>query len=212
MRYNGGSWVLGQTYSSGSINAGQTTLSYTLASGTGTYDFYTLATDNVGNTESALGKTTEGTITYLELPPPVTTVTSFPAVNQDNQTAVTLTGTCTNGIADAIDFMIADGYVPTPHVLATVPCTAGEWSTTQDLSGLADKTLTATVTQSNVAGNTPGGNTKNSTKDTAVSNVWSVYTFPSALNPSSVTNASFTGLVAGDAGATVNWVLSSIYQ
>ncbi len=101
--------------------------------------------------------------------------------------------------------MVYDGSVPTPHVLATLSCTAGEWSTTQDLSGLADMTLTASVTQSNASGNTPSGNTRNATKDTIIPTASVTYstTLPTNANViATLTGASESIVVTNNMGFT----------
>lgn len=207
--FNGGMWVLVQTYSSGEIDT-EMTLPYTLTHGTGTYEFYTIATDNVGNTE--VKSSTEATITYTDLVPPTTTVTSFPTVNIANSGAVTLTGTCTNGVADDIDLLIDDGYVHTTNVFATVACTAGTWSTTQDLSGLADLTLTAVVTQSNAAGNTPGGNTRTAMKDTVAPSDPTNLSIPYDSSYVITSANSGTLMITGDAetGSTIWGVVDGV--
>ena len=90
---------------------------------------------------------------------PAVTVTTFPMVDDTNQAAVTLAGACEDGLA--ISLAVTDAG--SAHTVTASPtCSAGAWSSTLDLTTLADGTLTATATQTDAAGNL-GTGTKTTT-------------------------------------------------
>ncbi len=120
---------------------GDGTLGISIAAGT--------ASDNAGNTAPAAGPSTTFTVDNTA---PSVTVTSFPAVTNANNTAVTLSGACETGLTVSLAVTNASSSVN-----ATSTCASSAWSKVLNLSTLPDGTLTATVSQTDAAGNTGSG-------------------------------------------------------
>lgn len=122
------------------------------------YTFAFNATDLAGNTATQVSNTA---ITFDNVTP-IVTVTTFPTVNNSNKTAVTLSGDCENGLM--VSLSVADaGSAHT--VSASLTCNSGTWTASSlNLNSLDDSALTATVSQTDAAGNL-GTGAKIATKD-----------------------------------------------
>lgn len=78
--------------------------------------------------------------------PPTVTITTAPAINAANAATYTVSGSCSeNGVPVAVTI----GGISVPGVT----CTAGQWTASQDVSGLSGNSVTITAAQTDAAGN-----------------------------------------------------------
>ncbi len=133
------------------------------------YKYQYVISDNVGNTATY----TSANVAKIDVPSPVVTISSFPAVNIANETAVAISGTCSEN--DSIVSLDVNGITATPV------CTANAWSATLDLSTLTDGMVTAGASQTNSNDKT-GSDSKNSTKDTIAPTATVAYSATEPIN------------------------------
>ncbi len=136
-------------------------------------------TATVTQTDAA-GNVGTGTLTASkDVVAPTVTVASFPTVNNANKAAVTLSGACETA-SGTVSLAVTD-VGPAHTVNASPACSAGAWTASSlNLTTLNDGTLTATVTQTDAAGNV-GTGTKTASKDVVAPTV-TVASFPTVNN------------------------------
>ncbi|WP_021027756.1 hypothetical protein [Comamonas sp. B-9] len=174
---NDGTWTTGPVDVSGLPNGPITvTVSQTAGGQTGTGGFVT-------------SKDSAGTV-------PVVTVTSAPVITPANQTAYTVSGSCS---AAGTNVAILVGSVP-----ASAPCNAGAWSASGiDVSSLPDGAVTVTAAQT-VGSLTGSGSLVTSKQGTTAS-----VTVTAAPRISSANQASYGG-VSGNCSAAAGAVTVAI--
>jgi methionine-rich copper-binding protein CopC len=169
-----GSPVTKATTADGTTGEYATTVDLTpLADGTVTASV--VATDAVGNASSA-GTDTATKDTGVPAQPTL----SVPTVNDTNKAAVPATGTAEP--ASVVTVTISDG-VHAPLTMTPTAAGNGAYTTTFDLTGLDDGTLTATAVATDAAGNPSPERSISVTKDTGVPNA------PAVVLPEYVNNA-----------------------
>lgn len=131
-------------------------------------------TDRVGET-----KTETITVIIDKTAPAAPTVSDLGWVNAASAGGAVVSGTAEKGATLALTI--------TDSALATATGTAkssdsGAWSSTIDLSGLADGALTVTATATDVAGNVSDGGTGGGTKDTVAATISDLAVDPARVN------------------------------
>lgn len=95
---------------------------------------------------------------------PTVAITSSPVINQANSTAYTVSGTCSENTRTVTVSVGGVGGTPT--------CTTGTWSSTLDVSGVADSgSVAITANHTDAAGNTATQASTSVAKDTAAPTV-----------------------------------------
>lgn len=157
-------------------------------------------TDGAGNDSdpSAPATTTKDTVA----PATPTVAVSPDPISQAAQTSVTVSGS-SNG--DSVDLTFSDGPGGGSDLTASVPVSAGAYSTTFDVSSLADGTVTASAVARDTAGNSSGEASDTATKDTAAPATPGVSIDPDPINDDNQTSITVSGT---SDGATVDVVLS----
>ena len=167
---------------------------------------------NAAQDASSNGNTAALTqITTFDNTPPDVVVTSSPDVNLANQSAYTVSGTCTAGDGDVLVFLSLGPAFFTPFEACT---TGGTWSSTFDLSSLNDTDANAVpaflisigARQTDAAGNIGDAVAVEVDKDTVKPNV-QIQNVPAFVNAnefsiSIVFDEDVTGFDSGDIAVT----------
>jgi hypothetical protein len=158
----------------------------------GTIDYTALATDGVGNTNSALKTATKDTAA----PSIAITAWTHP-VNNANKGSASISGTGETG--DTIDLTVTDG-VPAHNVTASTTVAGGTWSFSGlVLTGLSDGTITYTVVATDGVGNT-ANDVKTTGKDVVAPTV-AITAWTHPINAANEGGASAGG--TGESGDTL---------
>lgn len=154
-----------------------------------------VATDAAGN-QSAAGTDTATKDTGVPAAPAVTL--SDP-INAANKTTVTVSGTAEPGTAIAVSVDDATAGDPLTQS-TTADGTTGAYTTTFDVTSLADGTLTATVKSTDAAGNISANGTDTALKDSDLPDAVTLDT-PATVTRLTKTAAPFSG--TAEPGSTV---------
>lgn len=123
-----------------SSNTWTTTLNVTSVADGGAISVTANHSDAAGN-----NATQASTTVLKDTVNPTVAITSSPVINSANATAYTVSGTCTeNGQVVAVS---VGGVIGSPA------CSGGAWSSTLNVSGLTDGTITITANHTDAAGN-----------------------------------------------------------
>lgn len=140
-------------------------------------------TDAAGNNGS-----TVATVNWIDKSAPTIIIDTFPLVNIANQSAITVSGACSEN--DTLVTLTLGSLNATPN------CDGGAWTSTFDLSAELDGVLTLSASQTDAAGNTTTV-TSNSSKDT-VTPIGVI-----SYNISSPTNTDVVAVITGSETITV---------
>lgn len=153
------------------------------------------ATDAVGNTSAPATDTATKDATVPAMP----TVNLPTYVNAANDDAVAVTGTAEPG--STVSVSVDDATPGSPVTDSVVAhATTGAYSTSLNLTSLADGTATATATATDAAGNTSGNTTDTATKDTVIATPTVSMTDP--VNAANTTTVTVSG--TAEPGSTVS--------
>ena len=178
-----------------------------IADGTGVIVADATQSDAAGNTANAVQVTADKDATAS-----VVSIAALPLATAANQAAYPVSGSCTDGDND-VSIVIA-GATPNPQ---TAACSGGSYSTTVNVSGIADGTgvIVADATQSDAAGNTANAVQVTADKDASVPAAPTVTITEDANNDGLISFAELNGtvevsvalpagLVAGDSVTVVD--------
>lgn len=163
------------------------TVDIVLDPGLGVKNFNISQTDTVGNSSAA------PLAASYTLSSPAIAITSAPIVNLANYTSYTVSGTCTADDTGIIDVDIEGA------VASAIDCTGGTWSTTYDLTAIADDTAMNIV--ANYGSGPLATDSTTVLKDTVRP---TPLTVDSPANTSSVVSTSITMDGTCETGATVS--------
>ncbi|RZS98946.1 Ig-like domain-containing protein [Aquimarina brevivitae] len=172
--------------------------------GDGTITLSVTLTDSVGNTGSAATDTETKDTTA---PSGYTVTIDQSPINTSNETATSFTFAGAE-VGATYNYTLSSSGGGTNVTGSGTIATATDQITGIDLSGLADGTITLSVSLTDTAGNEGNPATDTETKDTTAPSGYTVAIDQSPINTSNETATSFT-FAGAEVGATYNYTLSS---